>query len=177
MMHSIIMLFNTLHLIAHSLCNKFVHRTLFILCFIQKPFACDATWIRMHPIAVLCISPGCCDVGSRSAAPPGQTLPSVPCPELWAHAHGCNTDDSSSWQSAQSNTAQLWHGCNRRGWWRWLGSGGGRVSVEKKQKSWWTGTMQLLLRCYSVKVHLWCSPSGIMDPTLFWSTTTHKTGC
>lgn len=78
------------------------------------------------------------DVGFRSLAPPARTLSSVQHAELSAHATGCNTDDASTWQAAQSNTAQLWDGSNWCGWWRWPWSCGGRVSGEVV-KEWLTG--------------------------------------
>lgn len=72
------------------------------------------------------------DVAFRRSAPPDWTLPSVPLPELAAHVPGRDTVNSPSRQSAQSDAAELRHGCDRRGW-RWRPGGGrGRVGVMFK---------------------------------------------
>lgn len=96
---------------------------------IASPWSPDQR-IELTDAALCCFPPGGSNVGLRYVDPPGRTLESVPRPELWAHVSGGNADDASPRQSAQSHTAQLWDGCDRRGWRWWPGGGCGRVSVR-----------------------------------------------
>lgn len=81
-------------------------------------YGCSTQLVRLERDLLLYLMKiaGGRDVVFQRSAPPDWTLPSVPFPELGAHVSGRNTVDSPSRQSAQSDTAELRHGCDRRGW-------------------------------------------------------------
>lgn len=107
--------------------------------------------------------------GYRIVGPSDRTVGAIPLSEWWTNVPGSYTDHPSYWQAAQSNTAQLWDGSYRRGWWWRPRSSGGWVSErDLKLKGWLVNNGSVSV---SGLLTIFILPSDTMGRTWCWNTT------